>query len=215
MHFSPFCIHWRRKLRNLLNRAKNIYIYLRYCVCFTSNGGQWQRCRQQTQRLLVRLPPVFFSLPRHSAPSVKLRILQNFTVYLRNSWSINLPAIENCICGLHSIERKMRSILRTVCLFIKAHILQSQTSYNLPARERDELQRQNTKNLKQIFPEKELRGYSPSSQIQDSVSDLYIPLIGLPILLQENRWTECGKIQIAHTVKKAFLFQLPDIKFPY
>ncbi len=29
------------------------------------------------------------------------------------------------------------------------------------------------------------------------MSDLYIPLIGLPILLQENRWAERGKIQIA------------------
>ncbi len=44
----------------------------------------------------------------------------------------------------------------------------------------------NTKNSKQIFPEKELRGYSPNSYIHVSVSDLYIPLIGLPILLQDN-----------------------------
>jgi hypothetical protein len=46
------------------------------------------------------------------------------------------------------------------------------------------------------FPEKELRGYSPSSYIHVSVCDLYeyIPLIGLPILLQENRWTERGNI---------------------
>ncbi len=52
------------------------------------------------------------------------------------------------------------------------------------------LQRQNTENLKQIFPEKELSGYSPNSYIHVSVSDLYITLIGLPILLQENRLTE-------------------------
>ncbi len=64
--------------------------------------------------MLVRLPPVFFSLPSHGVPSVKLRILENFTLYLRNSWSLNLRAIENCICGLRSIGRKMRSILRTV-----------------------------------------------------------------------------------------------------
>jgi hypothetical protein len=66
--------------------------------------------------MLVRAQPVFFSLPSHGEPSVKLRILQNFTLYLRNNWSINLRAIENCICGLRSIERKMRSILRTVHL---------------------------------------------------------------------------------------------------
>ncbi len=48
---------------------------------------------------------------------------------------------------------------------------------------------------KQIFPEKELRGYSTNSYIHVTVSDLYAPLIGLPILLQENRWT--GR-EIAH-----------------
>jgi hypothetical protein len=31
-----------------------------------------------------------------------------------------------------------------------------------------------------------------------SVSDLYIPTIGLPILLQENMWTDPGSIKIAH-----------------
>ncbi len=37
-------------------------------------------------------------------------------------------------------------------------------------------------------PEKELRGLSVS------VSDLYIPTIGLPILLQENMGTDPGNI---------------------
>ncbi len=55
------------------------------------------------------------------------------------------------------------------------------------------LQRHNTENSKQIFPEKELRGYSPNSYIHVSVSDLYILLIGLPILLQD-RWTERGNV---------------------
>ncbi len=56
------------------------------------------------------------------------------------------------------------------------------------------LQRHNTENSEQIFPEKELCVYSPNSYIHVSVSDLYIPLIGLPILLQKNRWTERGSI---------------------
>ncbi len=47
------------------------------------------------------------------------------------------------------------------------------------------LQRQSTENSKKIFPEKKLRGLSPNSFIYVSVSDLYIPTIGLPILLQE------------------------------
>jgi hypothetical protein len=47
------------------------------------------------------------------------------------------------------------------------------------------LQRQNTEISKQIFPEKEYRGLSPNFPIHASVSDLYIPTIGLPILLEE------------------------------
>jgi hypothetical protein len=35
----------------------------------------------------------------------------------------------------------------------------------------------------------ELRGLSPNFHIHVSVSDLYVPTIGLPILLQENNWT--------------------------
>ncbi len=47
------------------------------------------------------------------------------------------------------------------------------------------LQRQNTEISKQIFPEKEYRGLSPNFHIHTSVSDLYIPTIGLPILLEK------------------------------
>jgi len=52
------------------------------------------------------------------------------------------------------------------------------------------LQRTNIENLKQIFLEKELRGHSPNFHIHVSESDLYIPTIDLPILLQEI----CGPI---------------------
>ncbi len=55
-----------------------------------------------------------------------------------------------------------------------------------------ELQRHNNENSKQIFPEKELHALSPNFHIHVSVSDLYIPTIGLPILLQENMWTDPG-----------------------
>ncbi len=47
------------------------------------------------------------------------------------------------------------------------------------------LQRQNAKNLIQIFPEKDYRGLSPNFQIHVSVSELYIPAMGLPFLLEE------------------------------
>jgi hypothetical protein len=59
---------------------------------------------------------------------------------------------------------------------------------------RHALQRHNTKNSKRIFPEKELCSRSPSFHIHVSVSDLYNPTIHLPILLQENMWTDSGNI---------------------
>jgi hypothetical protein len=45
------------------------------------------------------------------------------------------------------------------------------------------LQRHNTENSKQIFPEKECRSLRPNFRIHVFVSDLYIPTIGRPILL--------------------------------
>ncbi len=59
------------------------------------------------------------------------------------------------------------------------------------------LARHNTENLKQIFQEKELHGLSPNFDIHVSVSDLYIPTICLPILLQENMRTDPGNKKIA------------------
>jgi hypothetical protein len=52
---------------------------------------------------------------------------------------------------------------------------------------------------KQIFPEKEVRGLSPNFHIHVSVSDLYIPTIGLPILLQENMWTDPVSVSDLYT----------------
>ena len=65
-------------------------------------------------KMLVRAQLVLFSFLRHGALNVKLRTLEYFTLYLRNRQSGNLRTIENCICGLRSIERNMRSFLRTV-----------------------------------------------------------------------------------------------------
>jgi hypothetical protein len=53
------------------------------------------------------------------------------------------------------------------------------------------LQRQNAENLKQIIPEKDYRGLSPNFHIHVSVTELlYIPTMGLPVLLEEI----CGPI---------------------
>jgi hypothetical protein len=55
-------------------------------------------------------------------------------------------------------------------------------------------QRHYTENAKQIFPEMKMRGLVPSSYIHVSASDLYIPKIGLPILLQQKRWADRGNV---------------------
>jgi hypothetical protein len=52
------------------------------------------------------------------------------------------------------------------------------------------LQTTNTENLNQIFLEKELRGHSLNSHIHESVSDLCIPTIDLPILLQDIQYVD-------------------------
>jgi hypothetical protein len=54
------------------------------------------------------------------------------------------------------------------------------------------LQRKNAENWKQIFPEKEYRGLSPNFHIHVSVSELYIPTMELPFLLEEicGLWTD-------------------------
>jgi hypothetical protein len=46
------------------------------------------------------------------------------------------------------------------------------------------LQRQNAENWKQIF-QKEYRGLSPNFHLHVSVSEIYIPTMGLPVLLEE------------------------------
>ncbi len=66
--------------------------------------------------------------------------------------------------------------------------------YTVSARNHSALQRTTTENLKQIFPEKELSGHSSNFHIHVSVSDLYIPTIDLPILLQEI----CGPILVIY-----------------
>ncbi len=43
-----------------------------------------------------------------------------------------------------------------------------------------------------VFTEMKLRGLVPNAYIHVSVSDLYSPTIGLPILLHDNRWTDRG-----------------------
>ncbi len=76
------------------------------------------------------------------------------------------------------------------------------------------LQRHNTENSKQIFPEGELRGPSTNFYIHVSVSDFYIPTVALPFsaagkyvdrsweYLNGSQTHECGN----WTEAKQFLF---------
>jgi hypothetical protein len=75
-------------------------------------------------------------------------------------------------------------------LLIRIRVTRRESSF----RAHNTLQRTNTENLKQIFPEKEFGGHSPDFHIHVSVSDLYIPTIDLPILQQEI----CGPILGMH-----------------
>jgi hypothetical protein len=49
-----------------------------------------------------------------------------------------------------------------------------------------------------VLPGKKLRALSPNFHIHVSASDLYIPMIGPPIFLQQNRQTDRGNILIPH-----------------
>ncbi len=48
--------------------------------------------------------------------------------------------------------------------------------------------------IRNLYFQKELRGHSPNFYSYVSVCDLYIPTIGLHILLQKNMWTDRGNI---------------------
>ncbi len=52
--------------------------------------------------------------------------------------------------------------------------------------------------MKQIFPEKKLRGPNSKFHIHVSASDLYIPTTGLSIPLHKNMWTESGNPSQIH-----------------
>ncbi len=52
--------------------------------------------------------------------------------------------------------------------------------------------------MKLLFPKQNYNVLSPSSYTHISVRDLYISRSGLPILQQENLWTDPGNIYIAH-----------------
>jgi hypothetical protein len=67
--------------------------------------------------------------------------------------------------------------------------------------------------IKMLFPKQNYNVLFPSSFTHISMRDLYISRIGLPILLQENMWTDPGNIKIAHRHKN-FEIGAEAAKFP-
>ncbi len=65
--------------------------------------------------------------------------------------------------------------------------IEAESPASLPSHSSITLKRHCTENSKHMFPEIKLRGLVPNSFIHVSVSNLYFPTIGLPILLQANR----------------------------
>jgi hypothetical protein len=92
---------------------------------------------------------------------------------------------QRCLFPNSYINRNQIFILDSYWLFIRSVLFREppELAYRFPSW--TTLQRQNTEISKQIFPEKEYRGLSPNFYIHAFVSDLYIPTIGLPILLEE------------------------------
>jgi hypothetical protein len=96
-----------------------------------------------------------------------------------------------CFWTVHGVKSLRIVPLQPQVVFTRAYKWQGSNAWHflVPA-----LQRHNTKNSNQIFPQKELRGLGPKFQIHVFVSNLYIPVIGLSILLQENMGTDPANI---------------------
>ncbi len=86
----------------------------------------------------------------------------------------------HCRDDIILLRMKYLLLVLTSCYLVSAVLLQVKTS----------LHRTNAENSKQIFPEKELRGHSPNFHIHVSVSDLYIPTVDHPILLQDIQYVD-------------------------
>ncbi len=93
----------------------------------------------------------------------------------------------NCIQGLFKYFRHF-----TLCR--KVHICDAITQEAKLEQNTIHTAKTRYRNSKQVFPEKEFRGLIPNFNIHKSVSYLYVSTIGLPILLQENMWTDPGNI---------------------
>jgi hypothetical protein len=79
------------------------------------------------------------------------------------------------------------SIARYLIITAEFVCISRQLQSKFPLSHSSTLQRHYTENSNQIFPETKLCGLVSNSYVHVSVSDLYIPTIGLPVLLQEKK----------------------------
>ncbi len=115
-------------------------------------------------------------------------------------WGPDIPFLGIFVSNFRHFVFAVHATSGCICMTIKPRHRSSSYPYqiccqaNLASPSTPALQRHCTENLKKIFLERKLRGRSPNFYIHIFVSDLYIPTSGLPIWLEENSWTDRGKI---------------------
>jgi hypothetical protein len=109
--------------------AKGIYINLKFSSHYMCTGGPVVESWAVDPRDVCLPPALCLSLSSLSVLSVKLCILENFALYLRNTWSLNLRAIESCVCSI----RSMRSISRTVQVTCRLQFVQIAGQVGVPS----------------------------------------------------------------------------------
>jgi hypothetical protein len=137
----------------------------------------------------------FFTKPKSDQP-----ITTTFNFNGLFSWNMHRKSLQNIFQKFFKLKKRKKpkkntffhiqhsfentSYLRKISIWVQRGV---QCTVDM-----SKLKKYNTENSKQIFPEKELRGASPNSCVCERF--IYIPTIGLPILLQENMLTDPGNI---------------------
>ena len=94
-----------RKIMQLQKKGQKIYIYFNYCQFHMCKCGTAVKSQSGSSEIAGSSPTCAVQFAQGVACQTEDQacwvFLRGFTTYLRNSWSINLQAIENCIFFLH------------------------------------------------------------------------------------------------------------------
>jgi hypothetical protein len=124
--YNKFTLNWQilallllmRKITQLQKNGKTKFMYFHYCSIHKCKCGAAVESQIGSPEIAGLGPTcvILFTedMACQTADYACGVFLGGFTSYLRNGWSVNLWAIENCIFSICSIERNMRPILRTV-----------------------------------------------------------------------------------------------------